>query len=78
MQRLEVCYDGGNWQTIFNNQNKDASGWIQSPFTTLGYHSISIKWIGFGISYYRDYDIYVVPQSQKFYKDNYGNTFVQD
>ncbi len=74
MQRLEVCYDGGNWQTIFNNQNKDASGWIQSPFTTLGYHSISIKWIGFGISYYRDYDIYVVPQSSKFYKDNYGNT----
>jgi hypothetical protein len=25
MQRLEVSYDGGNWQTIFNNQNKDAS-----------------------------------------------------
>jgi hypothetical protein len=74
MQRLEVSYDGGNWQTIFNNQNKDASGWIQSPFTTLGYHSISIKWIGFGIAYYRDYDIYVVPQSSKFYKDNYGNT----
>lgn len=75
MVRLEVSYDGGNWQTIFSNQTKDASGWIQSSFSTLGYHTISLKWISFaGIIYNRVYDVYVVPQSQKFYKDNYGNT----
>jgi hypothetical protein len=29
MERLDVSYDGGNWQTIFSNQTKDATGWIQ-------------------------------------------------
>ncbi len=75
MVRLEVSYDGGNYQTIFSNQIKDATGWIKSPFSSLGYHTIAINWISYGsISYHRDYDVYVVPQSQKFYKDNYGNT----
>jgi hypothetical protein len=75
MFNLEVNYDNGGWQTIFHNQTKDASGWIQSPFSTLGYHTISIRWIDLGLNMnYRDYDVYVVPQGQKFYQDNYGNT----
>lgn len=75
MVRLEVSYDGGSWQTIFSNQTKDATGWIQSPFSTLGYHTISLKWTTMSLLVYnRSYDVYVVPQSQKFYKDNYGNT----
>ena len=75
MMNLQVSYDGGSWQTIFSNQIKDATGWIQSPFSTLGYHTISLKWISFAeIVYNRFYDVCVVPQSQKFYKDNYGNT----
>lgn len=45
MVRLEVSYDGGGWQTIFTNQTKDATGWIQSPFSTLGYHTIALKWV---------------------------------
>ena len=53
MQRLEVSYDGGNWQTIFSNQSKDATGWIESPFTSLGYHNISLRWYSYELSYER-------------------------
>gem|GEM_PF-3096818 len=76
MIRLEIQYDGGSWQTIFTGQTKDATGWIQSPFSTLGHHTITVKWESYGeVIYYRDYDVYVVPQCQKVYKDNtYGNT----
>ncbi|MHB1685925.1 MAG: hypothetical protein ACYCVH_00875 [Ignavibacteriaceae bacterium] len=75
MTALVVSYDGGTNQTIFNNQKKDATGWIQSPFSTLGYHTISLTWYDIaGNPNYRAYNVYVVPQSQKFYKDNYGNT----
>lgn len=75
MVRLEVKYDNGNWQIVFSDQTKDATGWIQSPFSTLGYHTISVKWISIGgVTYNRAYDVYVTTQSQKFYKDNYGNT----
>ncbi len=75
MTRLEVKYDNGNWQVIFSNQTKDATGWIQSPFSTLGHHTMSVKWISYGGDIYiRDYDVFIVAQCQKFYKDNYGNT----
>ncbi len=43
MTKLDVNYDNGGWQTIFSNQVKDATGWIQSPFTTLGHHTISLS-----------------------------------
>ena len=75
MTALIVSYDGGTGQYIFINQTKDATGWIQSPFTSLGYHTISLTWYDIsGNSYSRAYNVYVVPQSQKFYEDNYGNT----
>lgn len=75
MVRLEVKYDGGTWHTIFTGQVKNATGWIQSPFSTLGYHTISLRWTDMSLLVCdRSYDVYVVSQSQKFYKDNYGNT----
>ncbi|TAL76357.1 MAG: hypothetical protein EPN88_03040, partial [Bacteroidetes bacterium] len=75
MTRLEIKYDNGSWQVIFSNQTKDATGWIQSPFSTLGHHTMSVKWISIGgVTYIRDYDVFIVAQCQKFYKDNYGNT----
>lgn len=45
MNKLDVSYDGGNWQTIIS-RTIDASGWISCPFSTLGHHTISVKWIG--------------------------------
>lgn len=75
MFHLSVKYDNGNWQTIFNNQSKIETGWLSNPFSTLGKHTITIKWIDVSAdTYYRDYDVYVVKNYNKLYKDNYGNT----
>jgi Secretion system C-terminal sorting domain len=75
MVALWVGYDGGNLQGVFSNSTKDASGWLVPPFSSLGHHTISIKWIDIALTvYYRSYDVYVVPTCTKFYKDSYGNT----
>lgn len=75
MLELKVSYDGGNFITYFSNETRETSGWKNVPFTTLGKHTITLKWKSLALTtYYRSYDVYVVPQSQKFYKDNYGNT----
>ncbi len=75
MFALWVSYDGGNLQEIFNNTTKDVSGWLVPPFSTLGHHTILVKWIDIALNvYFRNYDVYVVPACTKFYMDNYGNT----
>ncbi len=74
MTSLDIKYDNGNWQNIFST-TKDATGWQTSPFLTLGQHSIAVRWRDLaGYTHLRDYDVFAVPQSQKFFKDNYGNT----
>ncbi|MFH1528872.1 MAG: hypothetical protein ABIG69_19890, partial [Bacteroidota bacterium] len=75
MFELKVSYDGGSFITYFSDETRETSGWKNVPFTTLGKHTITLKWKSLALTtYYRSYDVYVVPQSQKFYKDNYGNT----
>ncbi len=75
MTQLRISYDGGSWQTIFNSSSKEETGWIQTPFTTLGSHTINIRWFDVaGNDYYRDYDVFIIPQSQKLYRSSNWNT----
>ena len=74
MTQLRISYDGGSWQTIFNTTHEE-TGWIQTPFTTLGKHTIKVKWYDLaGSYYYRDYDVFIIPQPQKLYRTNNWNT----
>lgn len=74
MTKLWVKYDGGDYQQIVNSL-KQSTGWQFAPYSSTGVHTLSVKWIDDGGTvYFRDYDVFVVPQCTKIYMDNYGNT----
>ncbi len=74
MSRLEMSYDGGTSQVIVSSHST-TSNWVSTGSLSLGKHSLSVTWWDMALNRYdRNYDLYVVPQSQKFYIDDFGNT----
>lgn len=78
MANIEVSVDNGSYVNLYTGTPKSSHIWDYSTsyFTTLGSHNLKVNFldpIG-GTVYHREYTVFVVPQSNGFYKDNYCNT----
>jgi len=52
MLELKASYDGGSFITYFSDDIRETSGWKSVPFTTLGKHTITLKWKSFALTTY--------------------------
>lgn len=78
LSNIEVSVDNGSYMNIYTGSPKSNHVWDYSSsyFTSLGSHSLKVNFMDptSGTVYHREYTVFVVPQSNGFYKDNYCNT----
>jgi len=73
--RFEIKYDNGSWKVIIDNKAKTETGLLTPPFTTIGQHTIYIKfWDEIGDKREVEINTIVVPAITNRFHDNYGNT----
>ena len=79
LYKVEVNYDEGDWIEIFNTEDDNIGAsqsidWITTPssFNSLGYHTLQVRYYNQSPSspFLREYDVFVIPASQGFFKDN--------
>ncbi len=72
---LEVNINNSGYTTIQTGSAQQVVWYdSESYFNTSGVHNLKVKYLVMSTYYYREYDIYVIPASQKLYIDNYNNT----
>lgn len=75
---IDVKVNHGNWINLYQGSAKSNHIWSNSAnyFTSLGTHNLQVRYMvaNSPTVYYREYNIKVVPQSEKLFYDQYGNT----
>ena len=75
---LEIKIDDNDWISIYNGCSTTLYYWVPSStlINCICQHKLSVKWLPAASStyYLREYNVYVIPKSQKLYKDNMCNT----
>ncbi|MDR9399240.1 MAG: T9SS type A sorting domain-containing protein [Salibacter sp.] len=74
---LEVNIDNQGYQSLYQGSAKMNHVWNCSPqFNSVGQHNLKVKYITATSSqvYYREYNVKVVPKSDKLFRDQYGNS----
>jgi len=77
MIKLEVNINDGGYSTVYSGSAKQDIVWYNSSATlsNLGEYDLKVRVTFFdGTIRYRQYEVKVLPQSQKLYKDNAKNT----
>jgi len=77
MLKLEVSINDGGYSNVYSGSAKQDIVWYNSStiFSYLGEYDLKVRVTFFdGTIRYRQYKIKVIPESQKLYKDNAGNT----
>ena len=78
MVSVEVNVNNQGYTSIYQGSSKQDVVWDNSTsiFNTLCDYNLKVRYAdaASGTIYYREYDIHVIPASQKLYKDNYCNT----
>ncbi|MBI9073736.1 MAG: hypothetical protein JEY94_19225 [Melioribacteraceae bacterium] len=72
---ISVKFNGGSWSETLSSASTE-SGWISVPISSVGKHTMEVKWMEVGSIHYisRTYDVYITNQSNKLFKDSFNNT----
>ncbi|MGQ0829130.1 MAG: T9SS type A sorting domain-containing protein [Bacteroidota bacterium] len=74
---LDINIDNQGYFNLYNGSSNTSFVWQNSAsyFSGIGTHNLKVKYtIPSGTIYLREYEVYVVPKSDAFYRDNYCNT----
>jgi hypothetical protein len=75
---IDVRVNYAGWMNLYQGNPKTNHVWSNSAdyFSFLGSHNLQVRYMVAGSStiYYREYNVKIVPQSDKLFFDQYGNT----
>jgi len=74
---IDVNINNNGYNNLYNGNPTWSVVWYNSSnvFSTLGSYNLKVKiQEAMGTEYFREYEIKVIPSSDKLYKDNYGNS----
>ncbi len=77
MVNIDVNINDNGYFNIYSGSSKQDVVWYNSSnyFSSIGQYNLKVKiQESLGQEFFREYDIFVIPTSQKLFKDNFGNT----